>query len=87
MQRDAKKTIIKKYGKHDGDTGSAQVQVALLTERINQLTEHLKIHKKDKHSRFGLMKLVGARRRHLHYLKHNKRGEYEGIIEKLKLRK
>ncbi|MFT7184545.1 MAG: small subunit ribosomal protein S15 [Oceanicoccus sp.] len=87
MKRDAKKKIIKNYGKHDGDTGSAQVQVAILTNRINDLTGHLKTHKKDLHSRRGLLKLVGERRRHLQYLKNKNREGYEGLIEKLGLRK
>ena len=87
MKRDDKKTIITQYGKHDGDTGSAQVQVAILTERINSLTEHLQSHKKDLHSRRGLLKLVGQRRRHLQYLKQKNREEYETLIEQLGIRK
>lgn len=87
MKRDSKKKLIQQYGKHDGDTGSAQVQVAILTERINDLTDHLKTHKKDLHSRRGLLKLVGQRRRHLQYLKHKSREEYENLIEKLGIRK
>ncbi len=75
------------HGMHEQDTGSAQVQVAVLTERINQLSSHLQTHKKDKHSRQGLLKLVGARRRHLHYLKQKNVQQYELIIEKLQLRK
>lgn len=87
MKRDQKKKIIKKHGKHDGDTGSAQVQAAILTERINQLTLHLKTHKKDKHSRRGLLNLVGQRRRHLQYLKQKDREAYEQLTDTLKLRK
>lgn len=87
MKRDAKKKLIKKFAKHDGDTGSAQVQVAILTERINQLTDHLKSHKKDNHSRRGLLKLVGKRRSHLQYLKAKNKEAYEMLIDKLKLRK
>ncbi len=87
MKREAKKKLIKKYAKHDGDTGSARVQVAILTERIKDLTQHLKTHKKDIHSRRGLLKLVGQRRRHLQYLKHKNREEYEALIEKLGIRK
>jgi len=87
MKRDAKKKIIKKHGTHDGDTGSANVQAAILTARINELTLHLKTHPKDKHSRMGLLKMVGQRRRHLQYLKHKDAEGYTEIIEKLKLRK
>lgn len=87
MKRDDKKKVIKKYAKHDGDTGSAQVQVAILTDRINSLTGHLKTHKKDLHSRRGLLKLVGQRRRHLQYMKHKNREEYETLIEQLGIRK
>jgi len=87
MKHDEKKKLIKKYGKHDGDSGSAQVQVAILTGRINELTGHLKTHKKDLHSRRGLLKLVGQRRRHLQYLKHKNREGYESLIEQLGLRK
>lgn len=87
MKRDSKKKIIKIYGKHEGDTGSARVQVAILTNRINDLTGHLKTHKKDLHSRRGLLSLVGQRRRHLQYLKNKNREEYEGLIEKLGIRK
>ena len=87
MQRDTKKTIIKKHSKHDKDTGSVQVQIAILTERINELTEHLKEHKKDVHSRRGLLSMVGKRRRLLNYVKSKNVDEYQSIIEGLKLRK
>lgn len=87
MKRDEKKKIIKKYAKHDGDTGSARVQAAILTARINELTGHLKTHKKDNHSRMGLMKLVGKRRSHLQYLKSKNKEEYEELVTKLKIRK
>lgn len=87
MKRDQKKKIIQKHASHDKDTGSPQVQIAILTERINQLTDHLKTHKKDKHSRHGLLKLVGARRRHLQYLKSKDKDSYEELLTKLKLRK
>jgi small subunit ribosomal protein S15 len=87
MKRDEKKKIIKKHGGHDGDTGSAQVQAAILTARINHLTEHLKTHKNDTHSRTGLLKLVGKRRRHLRYLQHKNPEEYQELVKKLKLRK
>ncbi|MBT4385105.1 30S ribosomal protein S15 [Candidatus Peregrinibacteria bacterium] len=87
MNRDQKKKLIKKYGKHDKDTGSAQVQVAILTFRIKELTDHLKDHKGDQHSRKGLLNLVGQRRRHLKYLKDRNKEMYEDMIAKLKLRK
>lgn len=87
MKRDDKKKIIKKYAKHDGDTGSAQVQAAILTARINELTSHLKTHKKDNHSRQGLLKLVGKRRGHLQYLKSKSKDDYEKLLEQLKIRK
>ena len=80
-------TVIEEYKTHDGDTGSPEVQVALLTYRINNLTEHLKTHKKDHHSRAGLMKLVGQRKRLLEYLKKTEVGRYEKLIQKLGLRK
>lgn len=87
MNRDSKIKVIKKHALHDKDTGSAQVQVAILTTRINQLTEHLKTHKKDNHSRRGLLGLVGQRRKHLQYLKVHKSAEYEKLIADLDLRK
>lgn len=87
MDHDAKKKVIKKYASHEKDTGSAQVQAAILTTRINQLTEHLKTHKNDLHSRQGLLKLVGKRRRHLQYLKGKNQEEYEKLIDKLDIRK
>jgi small subunit ribosomal protein S15 len=84
----AEKTdIIQKYNVHSGDTGSPEVQIALLTTRISQLTEHLKVHKHDEHSRRGLYKLVGQRRRHLVYLKNNDAERYRKIIERLGLRR
>jgi small subunit ribosomal protein S15 len=87
MKRDDKKKVIKKYAKHDKDTGSAHVQAAILTTRINQLTEHLKGHKNDLHSRQGLLKLVGKRRRHLQYLKTKNKDEYEKLVDQLQIRK
>jgi small subunit ribosomal protein S15 len=87
MNRDQKKTVMKKHAQHEKDTGSAQVQVALLTGRINELTVHLKTHTKDKHSRKGLLSLVGKRRKHLQYLKMKSRDQYEKIVEELSLRK
>ena len=82
-----KTTIIGTHRIHDGDTGSPEVQIALLSERITYLTEHFKSHKKDHHSRRGLMMLVGQRRRLLDYLKKNDGNRYKVIIEKLGIRK
>ncbi len=84
---DKKTKIITDYKTHGQDTGSAQVQVALLTERINLLTEHFKSHKKDFHSRRGLLMLVGKRRRLLDYLKKKDVSKYKELLEKLNLRK
>lgn len=82
-----KKEIVEKFGKNELDTGSSEVQVALLTERIKTLTEHLKVHFKDVHSRAGLLKLVGKRRRLLNYIKNRNIEEYRELIEKLGIRK
>ena len=82
-----KEQIIAAHAKHEGDTGSAEVQVALLTARISQLTEHLKVHKKDHASRLGLLKMVGARRRHLRYIQNQDVQRYRDIIAKLGLRR
>lgn len=82
-----KKNIITKYSRHEGDTGSPEVQIALLTERINHLNEHLSTNKKDFHSRRGLLKMVGKRRALLNYLKNKDIEKYREIIEKLGLRK
>lgn len=79
--------IINAYKKHDTDTGSPEVQIALLTDRINHLNEHLKEHKKDNHSRMGLLKMVGKRRSLLNYLKKKDLEGYRALIEKLNLRK
>lgn len=87
LTKTEKSGIIQKYNVHPGDTGSPEVQIALLTTRISQLTEHLKLHKHDDHSRRGLYKLVGQRRRHLTYLKNNDAERYRKIIERLGLRK
>lgn len=87
MKHDEKKKVIKKYATHDKDTGSAPVQVAVLTKRINHLTAHLKTHGNDDHSRQGLLKLVGKRRRHLHYLKTKNKEDYDKLLEQLELRK
>ncbi len=84
---DEKRAIIEKYRIHDSDTGSPEVQVAILTERINYLTEHLKTHKKDHHSRRGLLKMVGRRRALLDYLKDTDIDRYRAIVERLGLRK
>ncbi len=81
-----KEAVIKKYQLHDSDRGSAPVQVALLTERINGLTEHFRAHKKDHHSRRGLMMMVGKRRRLLDYLKQTDLDRYRQLIEDLGLR-
>ncbi|MFT5530213.1 MAG: small subunit ribosomal protein S15 [Candidatus Poriferisodalaceae bacterium] len=83
----AKTTTMEAHRHHDTDTGSTEVQVALLSERINHLTEHLKMHKKDHHSRRGLLKLVGQRRRLLDYLINNDIERYRALIAKLGLRR
>jgi small subunit ribosomal protein S15 len=83
----AKTALIKEYETHEKDTGSPEVQIALLTERINNLTGHFKTHKKDYSSRRGLLKLVSKRRRLLDYLKKHDPPKYQGILEKLKLRR
>lgn len=85
--KERKEEIIKEYGRCEGDTGSPEVQVALLTERIRDLTEHLKVNKKDHHSRRGLLKMVGQRRNMLEYLKKCDIERYRSLIEKLGLRK
>lgn len=82
-----KRTIIDKYKVHETDTGSPEVQIAILTEKINYLTEHLKIHKKDHHSRRGLLMMVGQRRALLNYLRDRNFDRYRAIIGKLGLRK
>ena len=87
LAADAKKELIEKYKLHDSDTGSPEVQIAILTERINYLTNHLKTHKKDHHSRRGLLKMVGQRRAMLNYLKKSNFDRYRDIIEKLGLRR
>lgn len=87
LTKEQKEAIIKEYGRGANDTGSPEVQVALLTTRINELTEHLKEHKKDHHSRRGLLKMVGQRRRLLAYLKNIDIERYRALIEKLGLRK
>jgi len=83
----SKKAVVDKFKTHEGDTGSPEVQVALLTERINQLTEHFKTHNKDFHSRRGLLKIVGQRRRMLDYLKSKAPDRYTKLIKDLGIRK
>jgi len=87
VTKDRKTEIIKTHAKHEGDTGSPEVQVALLTERINELTEHFKIHAKDFAGRRGLLKLVGQRRNMLNYLRSNDLERYRAIVKSLGLRK
>ena len=82
-----KQAIISRFSKHDGDTGSPEVQVALLTNRIDDLTEHLKVHKKDHHSRRGLLMMVGHRRRLLDYLQAKDMERYRSLVKELDLRK
>ncbi len=85
--KEAKETIVGDYRTHDSDTGSSNVQIALLTQRINELTEHFKVHKKDNHSRQGLLKMVSRRRKLLDYLKRQDINQYHDIIQKLGLRR
>ncbi|AEJ39876.1 30S ribosomal protein S15 [Sulfobacillus acidophilus TPY] len=87
LQEEKKQAIIAAYRLHDSDTGSPEVQIALLTERINELTEHLKIHKKDHHSRRGLLKMVGHRRALLNYLRNKDIDRYHAVIQRLGLRR
>lgn len=87
MTKERKQEIISTYRRDDKDTGSSEVQIALLTERINELTAHLKIHTHDNHSRRGLLKMVGKRRNLLNYLAKNDVERYRSIVEKLGLRK
>jgi small subunit ribosomal protein S15 len=87
LSKDRKTEVIGSYRTHDGDTGSPEVQVALLSERINYLTEHFKAHSKDHHSRRGLLKLVGQRRRLLDYLKRKDTDRYGELIRRLGIRK
>jgi len=84
---DRKKTLIEQFKVHDGDTGSPEVQIALLSERINGLTDHFKTHQKDHHSRRGLLMLIGKRRSLLDYLRKEKVERYRAIIEKLGIRR
>jgi len=87
LVQEKKKEIIERFKSHERDTGSPEVQIALLSERIRYLTEHFKVHKRDHHSRRGLLKLVGQRRRLLNYLKENKVDRYRTVIDRLGLRK
>lgn len=87
MDKATKQQIIDQYKRHEGDTGSPEVQIALLTDRINHLTDHLKMHKKDHHSRRGLLMMVGKRRGLLNYLMAEDIQRYRDIIEKLGLRR
>jgi small subunit ribosomal protein S15 len=87
LVRDEKQQIISEFATKDGDTGSPEVQVAILTRRINQLTEHLRVHKHDHHSRRGLLQMVGRRRRLLRYLQANDVARYRSLIERLGLRR
>ena len=86
MTKERKQEIIETYRRDDSDTGSSEVQIALLTERIKELTEHLKVHQKDNHSRRGLLKMVGKRRSLLNYLAKKDINRYRAIKEKLNLR-
>ncbi len=87
LSKEAKQQIIREYGRSPQDTGSPEVQIAILTHRINQLTEHLKAHKHDEHSRRGLLRMVGKRRRHLTYLSRTDPERYKEVVRRLGLRK
>ncbi len=87
LDKAKKQEIVNQFRLHETDTGSPEVQIALLSERLNSLTEHFRTHKKDHHSRRGLLKLVGQRRKILEYLKKNDKGKYEKLIGELGLRK
>lgn len=87
LSKEAKQEIIESFKLTEKDTGSPEVQIALLTKRINELTEHLKMHKKDHHSRRGLLKLVGQRRGLLNYIKKKDVNRYREVIQKLNIRK
>lgn len=86
LNKEQKEEIIREYGLHEGDTGSPEVQIAMLTYRINSLNEHLKTHKKDHHSRRGLLKMVGQRRGFLNYLQKTDIERYRSLIQKLGIR-
>ncbi len=85
LNKEEKEQVVIKFALHKGDTGSPEVQVALLTKQIEELTEHLKVHKKDNHSRRGLLQIVGKRRRLLQYLKENEKERHDTLVKKLKI--
>lgn len=87
LEKQEKQNIIKEYSRHSSDTGSPEVQIAILSSRIAYLTEHFKAHQKDRHSRMGLLKLVNQRRKLLQYLKETDTGKYNNVIARLGLRK
>ena len=87
LTKEEKQAIINEYSRFEGDTGSVEVQVAILTEQINRLTEHFKVHKKDFHSNRGLLKMVGKRKNFLNYLKRTDINRYRELVKKLGLRK
>lgn len=87
MDKGKKEEVLKEYQRHDGDTGSAEVQVAVLTQRINDITDHLRQHRQDHHSRRGLFKMVGRRRRLLRYVHKEDVGRYRTLIQRLGLRR
>ncbi len=87
MTKERKQEVINAFKREENDTGSSEVQIALLTERINELTEHLKVHKKDNHSRRGLLMMVGKRRNLLNYLAKKDLNKYREVVDKLNLRK
>ena len=87
LSKERKEELVKKFQTHEGDTGSPEVQIALLTERLNELGEHFEKHGKDHHSRRGLLKIVGKRRRLLDYLKKKDVGRYQRILQELELRR
>ena len=87
LSKQEKQEIIKKYAREEGDTGSVEVQVAVLTHQINRLTEHLKVHKKDFHSNRGLLKMVGKRKNFMNYLKRTDVNRYRELVKRLGLRK
>jgi|TARA_B100001093_G_scaffold363643_1_gene348394 small subunit ribosomal protein S15 len=87
IKKETKSELIKKYSRNDGDTGSPEVQISILTERIVNLTDHFKTHKKDNHSRMGLLKLVSQRRKQLDYLKSKNEDKYKEIIQQLGIRR
>ncbi len=87
MDKEQKQGLIEEYREHPTDTGSSSVQVAVLTHRIRELTEHLREHKNDEHSRYGLIKMVGLRRRHLEYLAREDISQYQSLLGRLGLRR